>query len=122
MKVLVIEDNSSTLELLKIYLDGEGFEVDIEPDGIQGIAHLGKQKPDAIILDFLMPGMTGIEFLKMIREDPRFSDIPAIITTAAADKDFEEMTAASDALHPLAILRKPYKMQDLVEILHKFWV
>jgi CheY-like chemotaxis protein len=66
-KVLVIDDEPSIVELLKEYLSEQGFEVVTASGGADGLARLGADRPDVVLLDMRMPEMDGIETLKRIR-------------------------------------------------------
>lgn len=68
-KVLIIEDNEDLAEMYKLKLSLDGFEVEVAYDGEQGILKTVDKKPDLILLDLLMPNMTGFEFLRALRKN-----------------------------------------------------
>ena len=83
-KVLVVDDEKRNLELVKGYLDELGIEAILAEGGKQGL-HLAKSvKPDAILLDLMMPDMPGEEVAEALGEDPETSGIPIIFRTALA--------------------------------------
>ena len=78
-KVLVVDDDKNICELLKLYLNKEGFETYFAYDGSQAVTSAKENEPDIIILDVMMPVINGWEACKLIRQ---FSDVPIIMLTA----------------------------------------
>lgn len=78
-KVLVVDDDKNICELLKLYLQKEGFEIYFAYDGSEAVTVAKEQKPDIIILDVMMPVINGWEACKLIRQ---FTDVPIIMLTA----------------------------------------
>jgi two-component system, OmpR family, response regulator AdeR len=81
-RILIIEDDSDAANVLEAYLRRENFEVQLAADGPRGLQLALSQRPDLILLDMMLPGMTGIEILSTLR---RTSDVPVIIVTAMGD-------------------------------------
>jgi CheY-like chemotaxis protein len=90
-KVLVIDDEPSIVELLKEYLGEQGFEVVSASGGADGLARLGTDRPDAVLLDMRMPGMDGIETLKRMRAVN--ARVPVLMVSANDD-----LAAAKEAI------------------------
>ena len=85
--VLVVDDQPPNLRLVGDLLTGTmGYEVIVASNGHQALRRLEARLPDLILLDVLMPGMTGIETCERIREKPEWRDIPIIFLSAADDK------------------------------------
>jgi DNA-binding response OmpR family regulator len=82
-RVLLIDDDARLYELLASYLAQNGFEVEGARDGAQGILALAASPFDAVLLDVMMPGMTGLEACRRIREKSR---IPILMLTAKGDE------------------------------------
>lgn len=80
-KILLIEDDIFIGGLLQLKLEQEGFDVERALDGEQGFEFLEKFQPQIILLDLILPKRSGFELLEMIKQDPRFSNIPVIITS-----------------------------------------
>ncbi len=80
--VLVVEDEADDRAMLEEYLRDEGIQVTTARDGKEGLRTLGVTRPDAVILDLLMPEMGGMEFLGRIREMPEYVGLPVIVLTA----------------------------------------
>jgi DNA-binding response OmpR family regulator len=83
VRVLLIDDDQRLIELLASYLDQNGVTVTSAPDGPRGLAALEAGAFDAVLLDVMMPGMTGLEACKRIRQR---SKIPIIMLTAKGDE------------------------------------
>ncbi len=80
-KILIIEDDQFLSLILKGRLEKEGFAVAQAFDGQAGLDALKKEIPDLIILDLIMPRMSGFEFLEVLRTDPQFGNIPVVAAT-----------------------------------------
>ena len=78
-KVLVVDDDKNICELLKLYLQKEGFEIYFAYDGSEAVTVAKEKKPDIIVLDVMMPVINGWEACKLIRQ---FTDVPIIMLTA----------------------------------------
>jgi len=83
VRVLLIDDDRRLVELLASYLEQNGMSVTGAPDGARGVAELEAGTFDAVLLDVMMPGMTGLEVCKRIRQK---SKIPIIMLTAKGDE------------------------------------
>ena len=89
-RILCIEDDSETATLIAEELLDRGFEVDIAYSGQDGLATILRKKPDLVLCDISMPGMSGFEVLEQLtRLAPRFENMPFIFLTALADRDNE---------------------------------
>lgn len=89
MKILVVDDFPTMRRIVKTLLRQNGYNVFLEAeDGEKGYTTL-KQNPDIefIVSDWNMPNMTGIEFLKTVRADPKFKHLPFLMVTAEAEKE-----------------------------------
>ncbi|MDD5063347.1 MAG: response regulator [Phycisphaerae bacterium] len=80
--VLVVDDNQQNLELLQAYLEDVDCETVPAHDGPEALEIIGNNPPDLILLDVMMPKMSGFEVCKRIKNDPKTSDIPIIMVTA----------------------------------------
>jgi DNA-binding response OmpR family regulator len=107
-KVLVVDDEDHIVELARIYLTREGYEVEGVGDGSQALARFGQIKPDLVILDIMLPGANGLDICKEIRKQ---SQVPIIMLTArdeVTDKVVGLEVGADD------YLTKPFHPQELV--------
>ncbi len=82
MGVLVVDDNEQNLELLQAYLDDLGGPIRIARDGLQAIDSVKAEAPDIILLDIMMPRMSGYQVCETLKKNPDTRDIPIIMVTA----------------------------------------
>ena len=84
--VFFIEDDTSIHSLLKATLELDGLDVEGFKDDREFFDMLKKKKPDLLVLDLMLPGMSGYEILDTLKSDPKYKDIPVIILSALADE------------------------------------
>ena len=82
LKILVVEDNADSRELLHFYLTSKGYKVSTAADGQEGLYMARVEKPDLVITDLTMPNMDGIELTAAIRSEPEISAIPIFVYTS----------------------------------------
>ena len=85
--VLIVDDEYIGRETLQSVLEGEGYQLEMAENGLQAIEKAKQLLPDVILLDVMMPGMTGFEVCQRIRTDPQIAEIPIIILTALDDRE-----------------------------------
>jgi CheY-like chemotaxis protein len=95
--ILIVEDHDDTRRLLQTLLEKWWHEVVGVETGEGGLALLATQKPDIIIVDGMMPGMNGTEFIRLLRASETAATVPAILYTAIADQDFTDNALAKGA-------------------------
>ncbi|MEJ2648343.1 MAG: response regulator [Sedimentisphaerales bacterium] len=83
--ILVVDDNQQNLELLQAYLEDVDCTTVPAHDGLQALDIVRKDPPDLILLDVMMPKMSGFEVCKRIKDDPKTADIPIIMVTALSE-------------------------------------
>jgi two-component system cell cycle response regulator len=81
-KILVVDDNEKNVELLEAVLLAAGYDVLKAYDGKQAIEAIGKERPDLLLLDIMMPQLDGFQVCGMLRKDPQNSNLPIIMATA----------------------------------------
>ena len=86
-KILIIDDEIHIVELIKFNLENNGYKVDYSYDGFDGYLKTKEFQPDLILLDWMLPNISGIDLLKKIRSDETLEQIPVIMLTA---KNMEE--------------------------------
>lgn len=106
-RILVIDDDSSIGELLRLYLENEGYEVKIAHDGIDGFAMFKGCDPDLVLLDIMLPGKDGWEVCRQIRE---VSSKPVIMITAKGDV-FDKVLGLELGADDFVV--KPFDMKEL---------
>ncbi len=80
--ILVVDDNAQNLELIQAYLEDVDCRTVAARDGIEALDLVAKTKPDLVLLDVMMPKMSGFEVCRRLKKDPATSDIPVIMVTA----------------------------------------
>lgn len=84
--LLVVEDEAAMVELLRYNLEKEGYDVAAAADGEEALQAIADSRPDLIILDWMLPLVSGIEICRQIRRKPETKDIPIIMLTARAEE------------------------------------
>ena len=107
-RVLVVDDEETIRELLADVLEAGGYEVATASDGLEALVEARRTHPDVILLDLLMPRMSGWDVLAEIEKDPLLAHVPVIISSV--DTDGMDVGVA---------LRKPYRMPDLLATLER---
>jgi DNA-binding response OmpR family regulator len=85
-KILVVDDDSDICALIEFKLTSMGHEVIIEHDGEGGLAAAHDERPDLVVLDWMMPRLTGLEVCIALRDDPLLCRVPVILLTAKAQE------------------------------------
>jgi len=106
--ILVVDDKRELRNLLKSYLEAEGFQVNVAPDGKQAIFAAREGKPDLIVLDLMMPEMGGYEFMRAY--DKEGGDAPIIILTAKVEENDKVLGLELGADD---YVTKPFSMREL---------
>ncbi len=83
--VLLVEDESDVVDLLRYHLRKAGFKVLVENSGSAGLEAVRQNMPDAVILDIMLPGMTGLEVCRTMKSDPLLASVPVLMLTAKSD-------------------------------------
>ncbi|WP_334127831.1 phosphate regulon transcriptional regulator PhoB [Sneathiella sp.] len=86
MKILIVEDEPAMVELLRYNLESEGFDVVSAHDGEEGLLAVEEEQPDLLLLDWMLPGVSGIELCRRIRRDGKNSALPIIMITARGEE------------------------------------
>jgi two-component system alkaline phosphatase synthesis response regulator PhoP len=112
-KVLVVDDNPVMVEIVKMALESD-YDVVSANDGLEGINLAKTEKPDVIIMDVMMPNVSGIELLRMLVSDDETKDIPVIVFTASHFDPSTEMLFKVEK-NVKSFLRKPTTVDVLRE-------
>jgi DNA-binding response OmpR family regulator len=107
-RVLVVDDEPMVRETLGQVLSDEGYVVDLAVDGETALERVRAARPDAILLDLMMPGMNGRQFLQALRDDPAYADVPVMIMTAVHGLEVNRATLAAD------VVEKPFNVDELL--------
>ena len=106
-RILIVDDDETTLDLLSMQLQSEGYQVETASGGAEALEFIRRQVPDLILLDLLMPGIDGLEVCRSVRA---FSDVPIIVLSAVGleDKKVEALDLGADDY-----LTKPIGVREL---------
>ncbi|MBK5200962.1 MAG: response regulator transcription factor [Spirochaetaceae bacterium] len=86
-KILVVDDEEDIVELMTFQLENDGFEVISANDGMEAVVKINKEKPTLVILDIMMPRMSGFDVVKLIRAKEEENHLPIIIVSAKSSED-----------------------------------
>jgi two-component system, OmpR family, phosphate regulon response regulator PhoB len=108
--VVVVDDDPDIRALVAMKLSKAGYAVTVESDGEAGLATARAVQPDLVILDWMMPGLTGIEVCRILRDDRRTKDTAVLLLTARAQEEDIESGFAAGADDYLV---KPFSVREL---------
>lgn len=111
MSILVVDDNEQNLELMEAYLEELRSQVRTAHDGVEAIAAVESQPPDLILLDVMMPRMSGFQACAKIKSHPKHRDIPVLMITALNEVGDVEKAVESGADD---FLTKPVNKLELI--------
>ena len=110
-KVLVVDDEPDVVTFIERTLKSEGFEVACAYDGIGALDLVSSEKPDLILLDIMMPMMSGYEVCEQIKANPETQHIPVICLSSAHTPDAR---AQSLRVGALTLITKPFMPAELI--------
>ncbi|MEW6040374.1 MAG: response regulator [Elusimicrobiota bacterium] len=115
-KVLVVDDDMEVVDYLKTLLEGKGYNVITSYDGKDAIEKARKEKPGIILLDFIMPGISGMEVCRILKTDAQTKQIPVILLSNVGSLDiiktFLQMGVEDYIVKP----PDPQKLLDKIDI------
>jgi PleD family two-component response regulator len=111
-KILVIDDSTTNVVLLEAVLDGKGYKIETALNAREAFKILEKENHDLILLDLLMPKISGFDFLQEFRKSENNKDIPVIVISAVTDKENVEKIMSMGATD---FIKKPVDIANLVE-------
>jgi CheY-like chemotaxis protein len=111
-RILVVDDDHSTTRMLVDYLTELGYQTASEPNGLRALQHVDLRRPDMVILDLMLPVVTGVEVARRLRMDRDYQDIPILaITGLEAPEDL------ADVLMVDAMLAKPVDLEHVERVI-----
>lgn len=122
-KILIADDNAPNVELLEAYLDGLQCEIGVATDGRDTLEKVAQFQPDLILLDIMMPKLSGFEVCKTLKNDPKTKQIMILMVTALNELgDIERAVAAgcddflSKPVNKLELIKRVQNMLKLHEV------
>lgn len=111
-RVLIVEDEPNIMESLSFILQRADFDIDTAPDGAEALRQLRRHTYSALILDLMLPGISGLDVLRSVRSDKALEALPVIVLSAkgqAADRKAAETTGAT------AFITKPFSNAEVID-------
>lgn len=115
-KVLAIDDSRTIRNLLKVSLEGAGFEFHCACDGVEGVEMFPKVEPDVVITDINMPNMDGFGVIDTLRSGPEKTTVPIIVLTTESSDSLKSRARDSGATGWIV---KPFDDESLVKVLQR---
>ncbi len=112
--ILVVDDIKAELDLLSQYLIKAGYQVVTANDGKEALEKVIDNKPDAILTDWIMPNMGGLDLCRQLKKKPETADIPVVACTAK-DRDLDKMWASKQGVKGYVV--KPCSEEEVVTAL-----
>ncbi|MEN9745836.1 MAG: hypothetical protein RL729_308 [Actinomycetota bacterium] len=113
LKIVVADDDLDICELLDISFRKAGFTVQTAIDGMQAFDQISQERPDVVVLDVVMPKISGVDVVKMMRKDDDLREIPAILVSARGQDLEFDFDLEVDRVE---FVVKPFNLQDLVRL------
>ena len=110
-KILVVDDDVNICELLRLYLEKEGYTVSIVNDGESAVKSFGEIQPDLMLLDIMLPGEDGVSILKKLRANPKTRNLPVILLTAK-DSEYDKVIGLDSGADDY--VAKPFGIMELI--------
>lgn len=117
-KILIADDDADIRRMLRFHLEDRGFELVIARNGAEALEMILVENPDAVILDVMMPELTGWEVLKYLRTKDAFKELPVLMLTGIGES-LNETT--SPLFGASAFLDKPFDLDDVDAKLDEFF-
>jgi len=120
-KILIIEDNPICLKLLKRRLETNGYTILTAEDGLEGLNMAKKEKPDLIVLDLMLPGMSGHQVCRFLKFNKHYTDIPIIILTSRnLEKDIALAKSSKCDAYFVKTIKTSVFMNLIEDLLEKY--
>ena len=114
--ILIIDDVQSQLDMMANYLTKAGYKIIMAKNGEEAIAITLADKPDAIVTDWMMPKMGGLDICRKLKKNPETANIPVIACTAK-DRDVDRMWAKKQGIN--GYVTKPCTQEELANAVHE---
>ena len=111
MKILLVDDTPANIDVLRRILGNEGLEISVAMNGETTLTLVGKNRPDLILLDVMMPGIDGFETCERLKANPKTSSIPVIFVTAKTE--LEDIVRGFQ-VGSVDYIIKPFKREEVL--------
>jgi len=111
LRILFVEDEAPIQTLVQHNLEAAGFRVEVTDDAETAMERMAENRPHLLLLDWMLPGMSGLDLCQRVRQDPAYSHIPVIMLTAKGEEDHRVRGLETGADDYLA---KPFSPRELV--------
>lgn len=112
-KILVVEDEEMTARLIVYRLKSLGHQVDHAKDGVEGLRLIKEFQPDLVVLDVMLPGLSGFEILQNLKDDENYDNSKVKVLMLSSKKRSEDVTRGFD-LGAMEYVPKPFKMDEFL--------
>jgi two-component system cell cycle response regulator DivK len=116
LRILSVEDNPALAEVMRTFLESEGYEVLEAQDGAAAVQMARQELPDLILMDLQLPVMSGLEAIRRIRHLAELRDIPIVAVTGFAT-DFDAARAHTAGCNEF--VTKPYQLESVLEVIRR---
>ncbi len=111
--VLVVDDEQDIILALEILLADEGYEIMTAHNGREALERLAERMPDVVLIDVMMPILSGPDTIARMRADPEYREIPVVLMSAIKPQvDFEKLKIT-------AFVRKPFEIDTIIKIIEQ---
>jgi two-component system alkaline phosphatase synthesis response regulator PhoP len=120
-RILVVDDEPDFASIVQKNLEKEGYKVEVAYDGVEGLAKVKANPPDAIVLDVMMPEKDGYQVCKELKDDAKYTNIPILLLTAVADRVSSTRYSHYDGMSTEAddYLPKPASAEQITESIRR---
>lgn len=115
-RILVIDDTPALIDVIRVCLEEEGYRVRTCLESRVAVAMAKAEPPDVIMLDVVMPEVSGWQVLAELRGDPEFANIPVIVCTAYVAEAMGRLAELKGPDQHLGLLPKPFDIEELIEV------
>lgn len=115
-KIVVVDDEPDILKVIVFRLVKAGYDVVPAADGKEGLSRIREERPDLVVLDYLLPDMTGVEVAMAMRSDPASVGTPVILVSASSAQD---ISAAMATAGISAYVKKPFEPSELLAVVKR---
>jgi CheY-like chemotaxis protein len=115
-RILIVDDTPALLDLMRECLEGEGYRVQTCLESRHAVEMASLEPPDVIMLDVVMPEVSGWEVLARLRQDERFERTPVIVCTAYVAEALGRLAELKGPDQHLGLLPKPFDIDELIEV------